>query len=277
MSRAPRLLTDAVARGASPRNREYAISDTKLKGFALRVLPSGAKAWIVRMKTGGKHRRLTIATFPETDADAARARAHQTMARAGAGSAIAFKESDKPVITFRALADHYIKAKTPDWKPSTKSKTLEYLRAQLLPAFGASPATRITTAEVAEWFFDYSSRRAGGANKALGSFRAIMKFGRDNGYLPRKAPDPSHPIRYNVRPSRGRLLNADQLAKVGAFLDNPPQRWRDAADAIRLIILTGCRSGERNRSCRVRFFFQNFAKEQSSVYQAPYQRFITLG
>jgi integrase len=244
MTIAPRLLTDAVARNANPRAREYAIADSRLKGFALRVIPSGVKSWILRTKIGGKHRRITLGTAPEMDADEARALAHQAMARDAPQAAARRTEDEKPPITFKALAQHYLNAKTPGWRPSTERAFRIYLRAQLLPAFGTRLVSKLTTAEIAEWFFAYSAKRPGGANHALTHFRCIVKFGRENGYLPRKAPDPSHPIRRNVRPSRGRLLNTEQLAAIGAWLDHPPEHWRDVAEAIRLIILTGCRSGE---------------------------------
>ncbi len=37
-------LTDALARAARPREREYAVFDTVLQGFMLRVQPNGAQS-----------------------------------------------------------------------------------------------------------------------------------------------------------------------------------------------------------------------------------------
>ena len=52
------------------------------------------------------------------------------------------------------------------------------------------------------------------------------------------------PIRRNKRRPRGQMLTADQLSDLGRELARVPARNRWAADAIRLILLTGCRSGE---------------------------------
>ncbi|WP_428830123.1 tyrosine-type recombinase/integrase [Cereibacter changlensis] len=57
-------------------------------------------------------------------------------------------------------------------------------------------------------------------------------------------PNPCAPIRRNRRHARGRLLSAAQIRSLGKALDTCPPQHRDAADAIRLILLTGCRSGE---------------------------------
>ncbi|MGO4854411.1 hypothetical protein [Phaeovulum sp. W22_SRMD_FR3] len=42
----------------------------------------------------------------------------------------------------------------------------------------------------------------------------------------------------------GRLLSAAQITALGKTLDSATPQHRDAADTIRLIPLTGCRSGE---------------------------------
>jgi integrase len=43
---------------------------------------------------------------------------------------------------------------------------------------------------------------------------------------------------------RGRILNRDDLQRLGATLDRYALIRTDQVDAIRLILLTGCRSGE---------------------------------
>ena len=53
-------LTDARALAARPRAREYAIHDTGLQGFMLRVQPNGARSWVFRFRRDGKPRRVTL-------------------------------------------------------------------------------------------------------------------------------------------------------------------------------------------------------------------------
>ena len=244
MSAPKKRLTDTLKRKAKPRDREYAIHDAELQGFALRVLPSGAKSWTVRMRADGKVRRFTIGSPATMSADEARTRALQLRAKHQPKAILELATADGPAMTFRDLSKCLLQAREGEWKPSTVKAFNTYLKAELLPAFGDRPINRLTTAEIAEWFHTYSARRPGGANQALSHFRTTLKFARDTGRLPQNAPDPSSPIRKNTRRARGRLLNAGQLAKLGAWLEAPHLRWLDVADAIHLILLTGCRSGE---------------------------------
>ena len=47
-------LTDARVRALSPRKSARDIRDAKLKGFGVRVLPSGAKRWFVHCQHDGR-------------------------------------------------------------------------------------------------------------------------------------------------------------------------------------------------------------------------------
>ena len=52
-----------------------------------------------------------------------------------------------------------------------------------------------------------------------------------------------HIVRYG-RPPRGRLLGADDLAKLGAILRQREAESPACVAAVRLLLLTGCRPGE---------------------------------
>ena len=68
-------LTNTIAHSARPREREYAIHDTVLQGFMLRVQPNGARSWALRFRHGDKPRRVTIGKQNAMSADQARAAA----------------------------------------------------------------------------------------------------------------------------------------------------------------------------------------------------------
>lgn len=247
MSAPRKHLTDTLARKAKPKLREYALADDALQGFALRIQASGAKTWTLRIRVDRKVRRFTIGSPETMSADEARTRALQLRAEHRPKPILKLASDDGPAMTFRDLSRCLLEARDGVWKPSTVKAVTTYLKAELLPAFGDRPINRLTTAKIAEWFHAYSLRRPGGANQALSHLRTALKFARDTGRLPRNAPDPSSPIRKNTRRARGRLLGAGQLAQLGAWLEAPHLRWLDVADAIHLILLTGCRSGEISR------------------------------
>ena len=78
----------------------------------------------------------------------------------------------------------------------------------------------------------------------MGHFTTILNWARTAGHLPRDHRNPATPVRFNKRRARGRMLSSDQLRLLSRILADAPPRTQDAADAIRLILLTGCRSGE---------------------------------
>ncbi|MCY3671884.1 MAG: Arm DNA-binding domain-containing protein [Alphaproteobacteria bacterium] len=68
-------LTDALALAVRPREREYAIHDTALQGFMLRVQPNGARSWVFHFRRDGKARRVTLGKPDAVTAGQARAAA----------------------------------------------------------------------------------------------------------------------------------------------------------------------------------------------------------
>jgi integrase len=244
MRKEPIYLSDLSARAARPIAKEYAVPDNRLSGFALRVQSTGTKSWVLRVKVDGKAKRVTLGNTLNMSAEEARARAHHMLAAHAPPDIAVIAAHAKPAIRVEALAQRFLSAKRRVWKPTTLKAFQIYLKSSILPALGQHAVNRLTTADIADWFHTYTMTSPGGANQALSHLRSLLKFARETGTLPSDSPDPSKPIRRNTRRARGRLLNAAQLALLGAWLDAPPNRWRDMADAIRLILLTGCRSGE---------------------------------
>ena len=74
------------------------------------------------------------------------------------------------------------------------------------------------------------------------------------GHRPEAAGNPCTGIARYRRPPRGRLLGADDLAKLGAMLRRLEGERPLCVAAVRLILLTGCRPGEirRLRWCEVK-------------------------
>jgi len=240
-------LSDFSASTARPEQKEYIISDNKLPGFALRIQPTGTKSWVLRLTANGKSTRKTLGNTKTLAAEAARARAHQMLAAHAPPESAIVTEGDTPAITLSQLSQDFLASKQHSWKPSTLKAINTYLRSSILPALGDTPINQLKTQQIAEWFHEYSVTSPGGANQALSHLRAMLKFARHSGTLPYSAPDPSKPIRRNKRRARGVLLSTDQLSRLGQWLEAPPIRWLIVADAIHLILLTGCRSGEIQR------------------------------
>lgn len=231
-------LTQAAVDAASPRLREYIIVDGRSDGLALRVRPNGSKTWQLRWKENGRLRRATIGDAMSITLAHARKRAADSSW---------VRDDHEPDhapqgVSFGDLAMAFIEMKERSGLKSQSPRI--YARSQLIPAFGHVPTRELSTPRIASWFHGYSATRPGGANEALRVFRAVLDYGKEAGLIPRDTPDPSAPIRKNPRRKVGRILSADGLAALGHVLARPDFQDPDATDAISLILLTGCRSGE---------------------------------
>ena len=97
-------LTDALALAARPREREYAIHDTALQGFMLRVQPNGARSWVFRFRRDGKPRRVTLGKPNAVRADQARAAALAFPAREkGGGNPVPLPASGPTLTKFAVV------------------------------------------------------------------------------------------------------------------------------------------------------------------------------
>ena len=235
-------LTDALALAARPREREYAIHDTVLQGFMLRVQPNGARSWVFRFRRDGKPRRVTLGKPGAAKADQARAAALAFLAREkGGGSPVPLPASGPPLTKFAA---EYVERRAPSWKPSTVKATLSYLNSAILPALGHLRVGAIARADVARFFHEYGRRKPGGANRSHDILRNMFDCAIAWGHRPEAAGNPCTGIVRYRRPPRGRLLGADDLAKLGAVLRLREDVSPICVAAVRLLLLTGCRPGE---------------------------------
>lgn len=234
-------LTQAAADAATPRRSEYALADDRVPGLSLRVRTSGVKAWVVRRTFDGRPRRITLGSADEMTLDEARR-------RAGLETGVvtpARRNSEREIgarLTLGEVATAYLSDREGPTGERMLTAARCYLRSQLLPRFGAMPIDEITPPAVAHWFMGYSRTSPGGANTAIALIRTLVIYAREHGLARRDLSDPTGPIPRNKRPPRGRLLSSHQLEELGRTLADWPNQT--VADAIRLILLTGCRSGE---------------------------------
>ncbi|MDH3770796.1 MAG: tyrosine-type recombinase/integrase, partial [Nitrospirota bacterium] len=233
-------LSDDLVAAAKPATREYNLRDTVLRGLSLRVLPSGGKRWMMRLWVKGRARRVTLGDARWMSVVDARAEAHALLG----GGKIETPKTKPRGPNFEAFAKTYWSRRAPSWKPSTQRSQRAYLRSTLLPFFGEMPMDGIATGDVARWFHDYSAVRPGGANRALSILRDMFNRARDWGLVPEHMVNPCKGMIQNRSLPRGRILNREDLRRLGTTLDRYALIRMDQVDAIRLILLTGCRSGE---------------------------------
>jgi len=233
------LLTPHLLENLEPQSKEFSLYDAQCDGLALRIQPSGTRSWVTWERVDGKSRRITLGKHPELSPEQART----ALIRRRTGLE-PIPNPKVQTITFAELASLFVEHKLPKYKLSARGPFKDYLRSQLVPAFGHLQVGNITPAKLADWFYNYSRERPGGANQAKGHFTTMFNWGQRHGHIPHHLPNPASPIGRNKRLPRGRMLNSQQLKAVWDILERPPIRCAHAVDPIKLILLTACRSGE---------------------------------
>ena len=109
-------LTDARVRALNPRNTGRDIRDGKLKGFGVRVMPSGAKRWFVHCQHDGRRVWKIVGDAAAMCADKARARAAATLAAIRQESPL---PASPEATVFEAVAEATFRRHERIWKPRT--------------------------------------------------------------------------------------------------------------------------------------------------------------
>ena len=239
MAARKRRLTNANVGKLAPTAREYTAWDTCHAGLGVRVRPSGHRSFVYRRKGEGDTRRITLGPAVLMSVEEARTKclAIETGARSG-------RPEGGPVPTFGEFAAGPGKACFDRGKPFTRKAQARAVAARLLPAFGSTPLDRIDRAGVTRWFDECSRTAPGAANRALNLLCRILNHAIVCGHI---RTNPTHGIKWNRRPKLTRFLSRDEVGQLHRALDRltgaRPSRARQA-DAIRLLLLTGCRKSE---------------------------------
>ena len=162
-----------------PRRTAYDIRDRDLRGFGIRVRPSGRRTWFVHVRCDGERVRRTVGDAGAVAASEARKRAAELIAalrRDGAAPGDTIFEA----VAGEALAHH---ARL--WKSQTVEINRRYYRNRILPGFRGRPVAGITRRDVRAWFVSLDAVPAT-ANRCLPILSVIMRHGGGAGPAPRR-------------------------------------------------------------------------------------------
>ena len=233
-------LNERRVEALKPRKSTYDIRDRDLKGFGVRVLPSGIKRYFVHTQHQGRRIWRIVGDASAVGADEARSRARALVASVGKGydeeAALA------PDILFETVADEVFSRYARNWKPSTLNVNLGYYRKQNLPWFGGRPVSEITTHDVQCWFASLHDTPVA-ADRSAPVLSVIMRQAEVYGYRP-EGSNPCVGIRRYRRKGRERFLKPDEIHRLGELLVRNEADHPQVVAIVRLLLLTGCRRGE---------------------------------
>ena len=244
MGRITKKTVDAL----TARQREYMLWDADLKGFGVRVHPSGRKVYLVKYRLDGRVIKKTIGPHGAIPPAAARARAAEIITAAMTGRDLTGRVLSPPTdtTTMHELAGRFLDEHVPvRCKPSTAHSYGIAIRQHVVPHLGSRSVAGITRADVADL---HHAMRATpyAANRTLGILSAMFSAAELWGLRPQG----SNPCRYVKRfreRKRERFLSDAEYRRLGAVLREAESTGTESATAvaaIRLLMLTGCRLSE---------------------------------
>ena len=237
-------LTDATVGRLKPRLREYTVWDTRMAGLGVRVRTSGYRCFVYHHVQNGCSRRHTVGPVALMSCEEARDRCLDFRIKARAHKSTAGTVRERAPSLKEFVAGEWKQDCYDGYKPSTRKSTRSALRSQLLSTFGLLPLDRITRTDVIRWFDAYSQTAPGGANWTLDLLQQILNHAMARGHV---RTNPARGIKRNPRPRMTRFLSRDEIRRLHEVLSRcvaERPSYRQQADIIRLLLLTGCRKGE---------------------------------
>ncbi len=218
-------LTKRFVDGLAPKAKPYSEYCSELKGFGVRVMPTGIKTWILdyRPHPGGRgtpKRRLTLGRANVITADQARelARANLEMVRLGKDPA-RDKSEARAVPLFKDFAERYLTEHAANkLKASTQVAYASLIRSRLIPAFGSERLNTIRRRDVKQLHKEISEKHPTTANRAIEVLKSIFNFAHDLEIVP-VTVNPTEGIEANREQARERYLNDEEMARLLATLD----------------------------------------------------------
>ena len=233
-------LDERRVRTLKPRKSAYDIRDHELKGFGIRVLPSGAMRYFIHSQHQGRRVWKIVGRDGAIGPDEARKRARTLLSSIRNGNDDEF--AAPPDITFETVADEVFRRYARNWKPSTLKVNQGYYRNQILPWFEGRLITDITAHDVQRWFASLHETPVA-ADRSAPVLSVIMRQAEVYGYRP-EGTNPCAGIKRYRRQGRERFLSTEEINRLGEVLSRHEDENPQAMAIIRLLLLTGCRKGE---------------------------------
>ena len=232
-------LTDSRVSALKSRNTVREVRDGRLRGFGVRVSPSGRKRFFIHCQHRGERIWKIVG-------DAAAMNVAEARAVAGEMLAAIRRGGDAPAspgeTLFEAVAETTFRRYERVWKPGTLVVNRNYLRNQLLPHFSGREIAGIDRQEVRNWFARLRATPVA-ADRSMPVLSVIMREAERMGLRP-EGSNPCRGIRRYRRKGRERFLSDDELRRLSARLAAHQARRPQQVALIRLLLLTGCRKSE---------------------------------
>ncbi|MFG1221695.1 tyrosine-type recombinase/integrase [Xanthobacter wiegelii] len=260
-------LTKRVVDATAPTDKDVFLWDDDVKGFGLKVTPSGGKSYVLQYRTlEGRSRRYRIGRHgsPWT-VDGAREKAKELLHGIAHGSdPLAERVAARTAVTVSDLADLYL-SEGPASRPNKKARSWEtdraLLKAHVRPLLGTRTVKSLTRTDIGRFQMDVAEgksarqtdakrggkRVVGGkgiAARATATLKAMLSFAAERGII---GESPAIGVRLLKQEKVERFLSEKEVAQLAdaiTSLEDSAKLPPAYAGIFRMLMLTGCRLGE---------------------------------
>jgi integrase len=231
-----RAFTELLIRRLKPKPTAYVVWDTHLHGLAIRVQPTGAKAWKVIYSHHGRPRWLHLGNANAIGLGDARLLARKAMLAVAEGKdPAAEKKAERGAGTFAELAAKYL-----DQRAKKRNKSWRQGEALVnryaTPRWGKLQASTISRSDVKAMMGRIEAPVL--ANQVLAAVSAIFTWAVREEILP---ANPCKLVARNPTRSRERVLSDSEVPMFWSAFDDA---GLVASTALKMILVTGQRPGE---------------------------------
>ncbi|WP_298233203.1 integrase arm-type DNA-binding domain-containing protein [uncultured Azohydromonas sp.] len=248
-------LTDTAIRAAKPSTKPVRLFDGE--GLYLEVSPNGGKWWRLKYRHGGKEKRLSLGTYPDTGLKAARERRDEARRLLADGiDPSAARQAEKA--RAKAATEHHFKAVALAWlqhrAAAWRERTVEMHRSSferdVFPKIGARQINEILPADVRQIVQAVEARGAGeAAIRIFQRLRAVFRYAVAHELV---AADPTYPLKPSeiFKPRRVTHRAAMPAKELPTFLTqlDAYQGQPGTCEALRLLLLTAVRPEEQREA-----------------------------
>jgi site-specific recombinase XerD len=257
--------------------RELSIMDTEVRGFGVRVKPTGAASYFVRYKMpDGSERRMVLGKVGVVTPDEARKLAREKLAAVAAGGdPSAERHETRAALSVGELCDLYLEAAkaglvTTRFKRPKRASTVEIdigrVERHIKPLIGKDRADTLSRAAVQRMADAIAQGKTAGTFQGKARGKAVVTGGAGTAarvvellggiwaWTEKRGlvagQNPAHGVETMRGEAKDRVLSSDELRALGKVLDELEPAQPAAVAAVRLIAMTGLR---REEACALRW------------------------
>jgi integrase len=236
----PKINETFVKKVATPTANHKIHYDSEHPGFGVRVTKAGTKSFILNYHINKRERRFTIGKSPVWTAAAAREKARGLRRLVDQGiDPLEERIERREAPTVADLWAEYEKVHFPKLSLRSQKDQRGMWASYILPELSSVAVRDLSSRQTDRLHAIISEKTPTRANRVLEVLRKALNLSIRWGWIEK---NPADGFSRNAEHSREKYLTKDEYDRVFEALDRMPNL--KAANAIRLLILTGARRGE---------------------------------